>query len=894
LSRISVKRKKAVAARVVRRGSSSSSVAVAVAEVALPAVLRAREPRCDLYSDERAVREHELAVRRWRAQVERSRLQPPPASRDRHLDGPWVVRVGEGEAWAVDVVDATGAFDTCTCPDFATSGLGLCKHLAAVQRAIAERHVTGAVPPSPRRPTVTLTVRGGALALVLVGPHDARVRRWFARGRLTLDALEAPPPGVRITNAVARFVRTTTEQEARAARSAELAAAQAAGRLVVDVLAAPLFPYQRDGVAHLVSRGRAVLADDMGLGKTVQAIAAAEVLRRRGEVRRVLVVTPASLKAQWAREIARYGAGTAIVVGGQAAERRRQLASDAPFVIANYELLWRDLAAFRGERWDLVIVDEAQRAKNFRTRTATTLRTLASEFLFVLTGTPVENRLDDLYALLQLVDPTVLGPLWRFNLDFHEQGRRGRVVGYKNLGELRRRTAPLVLRRRKEEVLSQLPPLTHQTRYVALDERQAALEAEHRDQAARLAAIAERRALTADEQQRLMGHLVKARQACDAAVLCDPDAPPRSGKLDELAALCREVIDSGPAKVLVFSEWTEMLRLAARRLDEEGIAWAMLHGGVPVADRPALLDRFRAEPDVRVLLSTDAGGVGLNLQVASYVVHLDLPWNPGRLDQRTARAHRLGQSRGVSVTYLCAERGIERGIEGTLAGKRSLRAAALDVASEVDTLEAPSFATFVKDLARVLRTPGVAELPPAEAAPSAPTDEALEAIEAIEAIEAAPAQVSMASPVAPATEAPAIDDGAPPASPAPAPAVASGPSTARRQPGDRLRLAEVVLAAGFPNDAVVAAYDALATALRELSPEPVPAGHGALVACVYRTLVPTGRVAAAVQPVLARAHDLASLREHDVGVAPEDAAALVDEVRAWLTSARAGSPPAAG
>ena len=508
------------------------------------------------------------------------------------------------------------------------------------------------------------------------------------------------------------------------------------------------------------------------------------------------------------------------------------------------------------------MLDEAQRAKNFRTKTATTLRSIPSRFLFVLTGTPIENRLDDLYSLLQLIDARTLGPLWRFNHRFHQQNERGKVVGYKQLGELRARIAPLVLRRRKEEVLAQLPALTEQTRYVALSPAQVELEQHFRTEAAKLMATAQRRALRPDEQQRLMAMLLKARQACDAAELCDPDgnADQASPKLDELEQLVAEVVEQGAGKVLVFSEWTAMLQLAARRFDRLGIGYALLHGGVPTAQRPALLDRFREDAQQRVLLSTDAGGVGLNLQVASYVIHLDLPWNPGRLDQRTARAHRLGQTRGVSVTYLCSETGIERGIEGTLAGKRALRNAALDGGAELEAMDAPSFSLFLEQLQASLTR-------------SEPSDAAHRVDDG--ANEAAPASTSeAASPTALATTV-----AVPATLPATTPTVAaSDPTTAR----SRLRLANVVLAAGFPADAVKAAYEALARAVIALLPVRPNEGHAALVAAIYRDLLPAGRIPSTFHVTLSRLHDLAQLEAHGVAVEPTLAAELLDETARWL------------
>jgi SNF2 family DNA or RNA helicase len=610
-----------------------------------------------------------------------------------------------------------------------------------------------------------------------------------------------------------------------------------------DMLTQPLFPYQEAGASHLVAGGRALLADDMGLGKTVQAIAACELLRARGEAARVLIVTCASLKHQWQREIERFVGERAVVIGGGRPQRRVAFESDAPYKILNYELTWHELEQLRSLDADVVVYDEAQRAKNFRTKTAATLRAIPSRFTFVLTGTPVENRLDDLYALLQLIDPRVLGPLWKFNLHFARQNERGRIVGYKKLSELRDRIAPVVLRRRKEEVLAELPPLTEQTRYTPLTAEQADLEAGYRQTAARLMQLAERRPPTKAEQEQLMMALLKARQACNAVELCDPKSRVKaSPKLDELEALLAEILTQASAKVLIFSEWIEMLKLCAKRLDRMRIGYAMLHGGVPTERRPALLDRFRERNDVRVLLSTEAGGVGLNLQVASYVVHLDLPWNPARLDQRTSRAHRMGQTRGVTVTYLCAEDGIERGIEGTLTTKRAVRAAALDAASTVETVETPSFNAMLQQVREIL--------------------EALEEPGSEREVETVLEEPSDAGP-----------------------GLGRGPSQAR----DRLRLARVVLAAGFPADAARAAYEALACAIGGLLTQPAQPGHGALVAAVYRELLPAGRLPSAAHAALAMLHDLSSLDAQGVAVDADLAARAVDEAEQWVE--RLGSFP---
>jgi superfamily II DNA or RNA helicase len=871
-------------------------------------------PVCEAYDDEREVRRFERAVREHRAYSEAFRVVPL----DGRVDGAYRVTGESGAPYQVDIVDGSGQHDACSCADFLANELGTCKHVEAVRRGVARVpelwRAFQRLPQLPRRPV--LTVNG-------IGPAALRAVGAWADADLALLGLMRrkgePEVVFPLAASDGRLLSTSQERNQRVVHAAvvlaerlrragrnddrctALSSALASGALGLDVLSVPLFPYQRDGVAHLLRAGRALLADDMGLGKTAQAIAACELLRARGEASRILVVTLASLKHQWAREIQRFAGVPAVVVGGGASNRRHALESDAPYKILNYELTWRELSALKGLDADVVIYDEAQRAKNFRTKTARTIQQIPSRFSFVLTGTPLENRLDDLYSLMQVVDPRVFGPLWKFNLEFHQQDETGKIVGYKNLSELRARTGRVVLRRRKEEILTQLPALTEQTRYTPLTTVQQELEQGYRQTAGQLMAKAARGGLTKKEQELLMMNLLKARQACNAAELCDSKRR-GSPKLDEFEALISEICSQGTSKVLVFSEWVEMLKLAAQRLDSAGIGYVMLHGGVPTERRPALLDRFRESDDVRVLLSTEAGGTGLNLQDASYVVHLDLPWNPGRLDQRTARAHRMGQTRGVSVIYLCAEQGIERAIEGTLAGKRAERSAALDGASTVETLEAPSFTLFLSQIQELMD-----EL--ADADGGVELDESTETLASDE----------------PTGTARVVAFGGDVPAPAPAPSQASPVSSGGLRQGDRaavqsnapstsasvlrvgevyaqrrLILARVVLDAGFAADAVRAAYEALSATIGALLTAP-PASHAARVAGIYGELLPSGRLPHGAHGALARLHDLTLLEAHGVEVNPELARAAVDEAGEWLVRVAAssclapsGSSPALG
>jgi superfamily II DNA or RNA helicase len=373
--------------------------------------------------------------------------------------------------------------------------------------------------------------------------------------------------------------------------------------------------------------------------------------------------------------------------------QRRQLYRDLQFFnTINYELVRFDEDLLSQHEFDLVILDEAQRIKNWRTKTADRVKRLRSPYAFVLTGTPLENRLDELYSVFQFIDPTILGPLWRFNERYYETERRPsgsyKVLGYTNLDELRHRTAPYVLRRVREEVLLDLPERIDSNFFVEMTGPQWNAYDEYQTRVARLMAKAKRMPLTPKEHQILLGCLVKMRLICNALALHDPEIKPQdrertSPKLRELREILGEEVASNGHKAILFSQWSKMLALTEPMLEKLSLGWVKLTGDVPTKKRGALIEQFFEDPRCKVFLSTDAGGVGLNLQAASMVVNLDLPWNPAVLDQRIARAHRHGQPRPVNVVNLIARGTIEERMLDTLAAKRAVFDAALNEDSDV-------------------------------------------------------------------------------------------------------------------------------------------------------------------------------------------------------------------
>jgi superfamily II DNA or RNA helicase len=617
--------------------------------------------------------------------------------------------------YTVQVRSLTERLNTCTCPDYCTNTIGTCKHiegvLANLEKEFAEQWDTFVAQAPPITQMYVHHAERTTIRVTLPMPERKRLHDLLARyfdaegvlqGRVTqslpvlLSELNRLPARqrnqVHVDQAVHDHLKNQQDIEAVELQKHWFIDQVERGNRSLSVISTPLYGYQEEGVLHLAFGRRALLADDMGLGKTVQAIAAAALLKQLRDIQRVLIVCPASLKHQWAREIRRFTSLSVQVIEGNKIQRR-QLYRDLQFFnTINYELVRFDEELLSQHEFDLVILDEAQRIKNWRTKTADRVKRLCSPYAFVLTGTPLENRLDELYSVFQFIDPTILGPLWRFNERYYETERRPsgsyKVLGYTNLDELRHRIAPYVLRRVREEVLLDLPERIDSNFFVEMTGPQWDAYDEYQTRVARLMAKAKRMPLTPKEHQILLGCLVKMRLICNALALHDPEIKPQdrertSPKLRELREILGEEVASNGHKAILFSQWSKMLALTEPMLEKLSLGWVKLTGDVPTKKRGALIEQFFEDPGCKVFLSTDAGGVGLNLQAASMVVNLDLPWNPAVLDQRIARAHRHGQPLPVNVVNLIAQGTIEERMLDTLAAKRAVFDAAINEDSDV-------------------------------------------------------------------------------------------------------------------------------------------------------------------------------------------------------------------
>ena len=450
-----------------------------------------------------------------------------------------------------------------------------------------------------------------------------------------------------------------------------------------------LFPYQKEGVEFVLFKKVAIIADEMGLGKTVQAAAAAVLKKQIFGFSKTLVVCPATLKSQWKKEIEAFTNEKALLVSGTPDERETQYLDDGYFFfIVNYETILRDSLAINKAGIDFLILDEAQRIKNYETKTNSSIKRLQAKHTLVITGTPIENRLIDIFSVLSVLDPFFLGPLWEFSYQhcLFDPVKINKINGYYNLKALNTKLSDILIRREKVNVLDQLPNVQQFDIPVGISPQQAEY---HASCAAGIAKIIRKKFLTAYDMQRLQLLLANMRMVCDSTYLID-ETTNISPKMDELENILIEKFDlrNTCRKVIIFSEWIKVHKLIGQMLRENKIGFVELNGNVPVKSRGDLISKFESSPECKVFLSTEAGGAGLNLQFADTLINFELPWNPAKKNQRIGRIDRLGQmSKNLTIYNLITRNSIETRIATGLLVKQSLFEGVLDRGSKTDYVD---------------------------------------------------------------------------------------------------------------------------------------------------------------------------------------------------------------
>ncbi len=654
----------------------------------------------------------------------------------------------------------------CSCPDFATNTLGTCKHieftLATLER---KRGAAAALREGFRPPYSEVVLQYGAQRAVRFRPGeecppellDAASRYFGSDGLLKpgacahfeefLSEAGRLEHDLRCRDDVLAFVAEVRDAERRRRKVDEAFPRGAGSAGFKDLLKVNLYDYQKEGALFAARAGRSLIGDEMGLGKTIQALAAAEIMARLFGVERVLIVCPTSLKHQWQREIERFTGRSAEIVGGLRPRRVAGFQTESFFKILNYDTVHADLDLITAWSPDLVILDEAQRIKNWSTRTARSVKKIAAPYAAVLTGTPLENRLEELISIVQFVDRYRLGPTFRLLHEHQVRDPVGKVVGYTGLDRIGQTLAPVLLRRRKDEVLDQLPGRIDNNVFVPMTDLQREYHTENMEIVARIVQKWRRyKFLSEADQRRLMIALQRMRMSCDSSYLLDHKND-QGKKPDEAVELLDELFEQPGAKAVVFSQWLGMHELLRRRLTGRKWEHVLFHGGVPGPKRKDLVDRFRDDPQCRAFLSTDAGGVGLNLQHASIVLNMDLPWNPAVLEQRIGRVHRLGQRQPVRVVNFVAQGTIEEGMLSVLRFKKSLFAGVLDGGETEVFLGGSRLTKFMETVESATSAIPEAMAEDAAEAPEPPPARPDKAAEA-DGEEAAPAPVVTTTPAA--------------------------------------------------------------------------------------------------------------------------------------------------
>lgn len=610
------------------------------------------------------------------------------------------------------------AWNYCSCPDFKTNQLGTCKHIEAVQLKLEENKKRVPKELVPPYTSVYLSYKGERSVRLRIGSDNQEAFSKLANHYFTPEGVL----GEEHYEDFSLFLREAQQiddtfrcygdalefiiEKREAKRRARLLDTKYADGKLPSLLRTRLYPYQEEGILFAVRKGRSIIADEMGLGKTIQAIGAAELLRKEFNISSVLILCPTSLKYQWKKEIEKFTGDTALVIEGSHLKRRQQYNSDVFYKIVSYQSAKNDIKILKSLHADMLIMDEAQRLKNWNTQIAKAARRIESQYTVVLSGTPLENKIEELYSIAQFVNPYCLGPYYKFIDKCLVRSETGKTIGYQNLNEVGGLIRQILIRRRKRDVNIQLPSRVDKILFVPMTEEQRGIHEEFKLAVAQLIYKWQKmRFLSESDRKRLLLLLNQMRMVCDSTYILDQKTR-FDTKIDELMNVLDEFFEATDEKVVIFSQWERMTRLVATELDEKGIQYEYLHGGVPSEKRKTLMDNFMENPDSRVFISTDAGSTGLNLQIASLIINLDLPWNPAVLEQRIARIHRMGQKNNVQVINFVSADSIEEQMLTKLNFKSSMFEGILDGGSDSIFLEDSKFDKLMQSVQEFAATGG--------------------------------------------------------------------------------------------------------------------------------------------------------------------------------------------
>ena len=613
----------------------------------------------------------------------------------------------------------------CSCMDFKTSQLGTCKHLEAVKLWVKKKKKK-VNREQPSYSSVYIDYKGPRSVKIRFGETCNDIFKRLAKDYfdgdgvlreeaydkfdIFLHAAKAIDENFRCYGDALDFIISKREKS----RRLQLVESKYSDETLDSLLKARLYPYQKEGIRFAVKAGKAIIADEMGLGKTIQAIAASEIYLREGMADNVLVVCPTSLKYQWKKEIEKFTGGDmtevmdehsgqivpvpkVIVIEGSPFKRQRMYMSSTPYKIVSYNTVCNDIREMGRLSVGVLVMDEIQRLKNWDTQISRAARKIDSDYAVLLSGTPLENKLEELYANMELVDQFCLGPYYKFKEEHILLDQEtGKIIGYRNLNAIGEQIREKLLRRTKKGVQLQL--------LVPMTSAQADYHTEFKWELTKILNKYNKfHYMSEQDRRRLMLLLSQMRMVADSTFILEQDLKKRQDvKIAEVMNLLDNVFANGDEKVVIFSEWERMARLVAIELEKRGIRFEFLNGSIPAKQRGRLVENFTTLPESRVFISTDAGSTGLNLQVASILINLDLPWNPAVLEQRIARIYRLGQERPVQILNLVSKDSIEEGMIAKLKFKTSMFEGVLDGGEDSVFVSDDKFKKFMDDLSCVM------------------------------------------------------------------------------------------------------------------------------------------------------------------------------------------------
>ncbi|RFS15256.1 DEAD/DEAH box helicase [Emticicia sp. C21] len=626
-----------------------------------------------------------------------------------------VTNTQTNNTYKVAIRSADDSQNFCECFDFKTNRLGVCKHISAVMHHLSQRkgfktsmkegfhpHYTSVYVDYRQGREIKIRIGSNKkeefeeLAQTYFDSNNKLKEASFAVFELFLEKAAALSNSFRCYPDALDLVIAEREKIRRRDYLWRIMPDGENDKYFDDLIKASLFPYQRKGVFFAAIAGKSLIADEMGLGKTLQAIATAELYKKELGIHRVLIVCPTSLKYQWKAEIEKFTDSSVYVVEGSLQKRKdRYWRSDAFYVIVSYHTMTYDLDWLNRMEPDLVILDEAQRIKNWKTKVSQQIKRIVTPYSIVLTGTPLENKLEELYSIMQFIDVYRLGPMYRFLSEHQITDESGQIIGYKNLNRIAETLSDILIRRTKKEVLSELPKRMDKNLFVPMTPQQTKIHNELGDNVAKLVSKWKRSSfLNETDRKRLVLTLSQMRMVCDSTYILDQKTR-HDTKIDEVMNILDEVFETSDEKVVIFSQWERMTRLVAQELEQRNIKFEYLYGGVESIKRKDLLENFQNDPESRVFLSTDAGGVGLNLQNASLLINLDIPWNPAVLEQRIARIYRLGQEKNVSIINLISTSTIEQRMLDVLEFKGAMAKGVLDRGEDTIFIGEDQFKKFM-------------------------------------------------------------------------------------------------------------------------------------------------------------------------------------------------------